>query len=270
MLPVPGFLMAVHDCQDQDEMCLDGVQNGVGKNSGQAAPHVVFQDRVVRRMLGKFADGCFHAEYEALSESGLRLRVVAGSVLEFGKRVWVKGEVHRTTRRRTRSSASVPGMGSTSPRRISSRRRTASAAQSARISRSCAGSRLSISRSASRARASLGSDSAASVSCSIEIAMRSGYAAAAGGSIRGCRLQAAADRTVRRALLRDMCDSGTAGDGAAERVMDGKAMETTSCRRSPLAGDALDLTHVVHQSRSIARERAPTVEGVDAATWRGR
>lgn len=79
MLPIAGFLMAMHDCHDQDEVCLDGVQNGVGENSRQAAPHVVFQDRVVRRMLGELVDGCFYAEHEALRNSGLLLRIVAAA-----------------------------------------------------------------------------------------------------------------------------------------------------------------------------------------------
>lgn len=87
----------------------------------------------------------------------------------------VKLKSHRHTARRTRSSPSSPATVGTLPARTSSLRRSASAAQSWRATPSSAGSKLSTRRSASSARASLGSSNASSTICSTVMPMPLGW-----------------------------------------------------------------------------------------------
>ncbi len=67
MPPISGFLMAVHDCNDEHEVWLDRVEHCVRKNSRKATPDIPLQDGVTLRALDDALNGGFNAGDEVVS-----------------------------------------------------------------------------------------------------------------------------------------------------------------------------------------------------------
>lgn len=134
----------------------------------------------------------------------------------------MKPEIHFLIRLRALARTTSPAMVSTLPERTSSSRRSASAAQTSRISASVMGSRLSTRRSARSALASLGSERTTSVIFSTGITIGRGCSGQVAGSTsgsakatRGRRRHRAGQRAARisstrsrGALARSRCSAG--------------------------------------------------------------
>lgn len=131
-------------------------------------------------------------------------------------------ELHGFTRRRTVLATSSSAMACTRPSRISSRRRSASVAQSPRNSSSAKGSRLSTIRSASEARVEAGRARTASVNSSTEMAMPQRYTLVLQGTTRRDRLgrpQVWTEGAGAQIRTRRCSDSGRSYDPDARPVV---------------------------------------------------
>ncbi len=74
MPPISGFLMAVHDCNDEHEVWLNGVEHGVWKNARKATPDILLQDGIAVRALNDALNGGFNTGDKAKLQPRLHTR----------------------------------------------------------------------------------------------------------------------------------------------------------------------------------------------------
>jgi hypothetical protein len=51
MAPIPGFPMAMHHCNDENEVGLDGVKHGIGEDMCEAPSNIIVKNSPPRGIL---------------------------------------------------------------------------------------------------------------------------------------------------------------------------------------------------------------------------
>src|SRR5258708_1623100 len=95
---------------DEHEISLDRVKNAVRKNSGKAATNVLVERTPARWVFEDDFDGVLDTNDEPEIQTGLLLCIVVSGFVVFFERLRVELISHRPSERRTRASASSPGI----------------------------------------------------------------------------------------------------------------------------------------------------------------
>ena len=168
-LPVTGLAAAMSYRNDEHKIRPNRVKDAIGERANQAASNFPVKPSETQRVLDNGFDRILDTDDKTQVQAKLPPGIMVTSFLVFRQSLGVELERHRPSERRTWARASSPGMVWTRPERTSSNRRSASAAQSWSSRLTLAPSRLSTSRSANKARSSLGRAKASSTSCSMVI-----------------------------------------------------------------------------------------------------
>src|SRR5205823_2447122 len=108
--PVTRLTAAMSDSDDEHVIRLDRVKDAVRENSGEAATNVLVERTPAQCVFEDDFDGVFDTDDEAQIQTGLLLCIVVGGLVVFFERLRVELIPHRRRERRTRASASSPGI----------------------------------------------------------------------------------------------------------------------------------------------------------------
>ena len=173
--PVSWLSTAMHDCEDIEESVFNRVEHSIGKYVHEHTPDLPIKLAPSLRGIAGVAYCRKNGIDKAQFQSRLSPCVESGSILEFREGVWVELESHPAYLCLSLAKASSPEIPVVCPDRSSCSLRCASEAHKLWMYPSSAGSRLSTSRSASKALASLGSARASSAISSTRICMEGLY-----------------------------------------------------------------------------------------------
>jgi len=76
MTPIAGLSVTMHDGHDQNEVGLNGIKDGVRKNSREASSNVFLQNSPSLRRLANQANGVLDHGHEAEFQTFLTLPII--------------------------------------------------------------------------------------------------------------------------------------------------------------------------------------------------
>ena len=110
MLPVTRLAAAMGNGDDKYEVRLDSVKDAVRENPCEAAPNIFVERPPAQRVFKNDLDCVLDTNDEAQLQTGLLLSIVVGGLVVFFERLRMELMPHRPSERRTRASASSPGI----------------------------------------------------------------------------------------------------------------------------------------------------------------
>jgi hypothetical protein len=110
MLPVSGLTAAVSDRDDEDVVWLNGVKNRVRKNSSKSTPDIFIEGMAAIGILQNPLNRLLNPHDEPQVQPGLEAGIVVTGLVVFFESLGMKLIPHRPKERRTRASASSPGI----------------------------------------------------------------------------------------------------------------------------------------------------------------
>lgn len=110
MLPVPRSSMAMHNGDNENVIRFNGVKNGVREDAGQIPAYMLFKNSSLIGIFNYVLNGLFDSRYVTISETGLAVLVIEGSLLVFFKCIRMKTKSHFLMDCLTCARATSPGM----------------------------------------------------------------------------------------------------------------------------------------------------------------